>query len=166
MNQGVHTVDLLVWLLGAPAEVFARTARLAHERIEVEDVAVATVQFASGALAVFHATTAAHPGLPVRLQVHGSLGSAVLDDDQVRFFPPLDEAVPAGDHDFVAGHLRQYADVVAAIEQARPPAVTVHDGLIALAVVKSIYLSATLGAPVLVDDVLRGALDDVALDVR
>jgi predicted dehydrogenase len=76
MNQGVHTVDLLLWLLGVPVEVFARTARLAHERIEVEDVAVATIRFASGALAVFHATTGAYPGLPVRLQVHGTLGSA------------------------------------------------------------------------------------------
>ncbi len=62
MNQGVHTVDLLLWLLGRPVEVFAHTAVLAHERIEVEDVAVATVRFASGALAVLHATTAAYPG--------------------------------------------------------------------------------------------------------
>ena len=72
MNQGVHTVDLLLWLLGQPVEVYAHTGALAHERIEVEDVAVATVRFASGALAVLHATTAAYPGLAVRLQVHGT----------------------------------------------------------------------------------------------
>jgi predicted dehydrogenase len=165
MNQGVHTVDLLVWLLGQPEEVFARTARLAHERIEVEDVAVATIRFTSGALAVFHATTGAYPGLPVRLHLHGTLGSAVVEGDRLSFFPSAGESPPADDS-FVVGHLRQYADVVAAIEQGRATGVTVHDGLIALAVVKSIYLSATLGAPVMVDDVLSGAFDDVALDVR
>jgi UDP-N-acetyl-2-amino-2-deoxyglucuronate dehydrogenase len=165
MNQGVHTVDLLVWLLGAPVEVFARTARLAHERIEVEDVAVATIRFASGALAVFHATTGAYPGLPVRLQVHGTLGSAVVDGDGLSFFPDTGESVPA-ENDFVAGHLRQYADVVTAIEERRPAGITVHDGLIALAVVKAIDLSATLGAPVLVDDVLRGELDDVPMTTQ
>jgi predicted dehydrogenase len=165
MNQGVHTVDLLVWLLGTPVEVFARTARLAHERIEVEDVAVATIRFGSGALAVFHATTGAYPGLPVRLQVHGTLGSAVVDGDRLSLFPDPGESVPVED-DFVAGHLRQYADVVAAIEERRAAGITVHDGLMALAVVKSIYLSATLGTPVLVDDVLRGVLDDVPVTTQ
>ena len=67
MNQGVHTVDLLLWFLGHPVEVFAYTRTLAHERIQVEDTAVATVRFASGAVAVLHATTAAYPGLTVRL---------------------------------------------------------------------------------------------------
>jgi UDP-N-acetyl-2-amino-2-deoxyglucuronate dehydrogenase len=165
MNQGVHTVDLLVWLLGRPAEVSASTARLAHERIEVEDVAVATIRFAGGALAVLHATTAAYPGLPVRLQVHGSQGSAVIDGDRATFFPGGDE-VAGGDADFVDGHLRQYADVVAAVDGAGPVGVTVHDGLTALAVVRSIYVSATLGAPVAVDGVLRGEFDDVTLKVR
>jgi UDP-N-acetyl-2-amino-2-deoxyglucuronate dehydrogenase len=165
MNQGVHTVDLLVWLLGRPVEVAASTARLAHERIEVEDVAVATIRFAGGALAVFHATTAAYPGLPVRLQVHGSRGSAVLDDDRATFFPGGDEVV-GGAADFVEGHLRQYADLVPAVDGGRPAGVTIHDGLLALAVVNAIYLSATLGRPVAVDDVLRGVFDDVTQNVR
>ena len=86
MNQGVHTVDLLVWLLGQPIEVFAYTGRLAHEGIEVEDVAVATIRFASGALCVLHATTAAYPGTAVRLAVHGDRGTAVLHDDQLEYF--------------------------------------------------------------------------------
>ena len=74
MNQGVHTVDLLVATLGRPVEVFAYTGTLAHERIEVEDVAVGVVRFANGALGVLHATTAAYPGLSARLQVHGDKG--------------------------------------------------------------------------------------------
>ena len=92
MNQGVHTVDLLVAALGRPVEVFAYTGTLAHERIEVEDVAVGVVRFDSGALGVLHATTAAYPGLSARLQVHGDRGSAVIDNDQLAFF----HATPTG----------------------------------------------------------------------
>jgi predicted dehydrogenase len=192
MNQGVHTVDLLTWLLGRPVEVFAQAGRLAHEGIEVEDVAVATVRFESGALAALHVTTAAYPGLSVRLQVHGAAGSAVLHDDQLEYFHAAGEGsgatggplggaepdnqaarvVPAGDlrgapkpeDNFVRGHLRQYQDVVEAIDEGRPPAVTIEDGLTAMAVVRAVYLSSTLHEPVDVGRVLDGGYDGVAVD--
>ena len=96
MNQGVHTVDLLVAALGRPVEVFAYTGTLAHERIEVEDVAVGVVRFESGALGVLHATTAAYPGLSARLQVHGDRGSAVIDNDQLAFFHATAPGTDAG----------------------------------------------------------------------
>jgi UDP-N-acetyl-2-amino-2-deoxyglucuronate dehydrogenase len=85
MNQGVHTVDLLVAAMGRPVEVFAYTGILAHQRIEVEDVAVAVVRFENGALGVLHATTAAYPGLSARLHVHGDQGSVVIDNDLLTF---------------------------------------------------------------------------------
>ena len=85
MNQGVHTVDLLVATMGRPVEVSAYTGTLAHERIEVEDVAVGVVRFENGALGVLHATTAAYPGLSARLQVHGDRGSVVIDNDKLTF---------------------------------------------------------------------------------
>ncbi|MGN6428205.1 MAG: Gfo/Idh/MocA family protein [Leifsonia sp.] len=178
MNQGVHTVDLLLWFLGRPVEVDARTALLAHERVEVEDVAVATLRFENGALAVLHATTAAYPGLSVRLQVHGDRGSAIIDDDQLEYLGTVGapsnraaELVPAselrggdrGPDAFVTGHLRQYEDIEAAIRERRAPAVTVADAFLALAVVRSVYLSATLGRPVLLSEVLDGSLDDVSV---
>ena len=175
MNQGVHTVDLLVWFLGRPVEIFAHTALLAHERVEVEDVAVATVRFESGALAVIHATTAAAPGLSVRLQVHGSTGSAVIDDDQLEYFHAEGGAdgnqaasVVEADQlrggrktadDFAAAHLRQYIDVVDAIHSGREPGVRVEDALLSLAVVRAIYISATLGTPITLDAVLGGEFD-------
>ncbi|MEN0127884.1 MAG: Gfo/Idh/MocA family oxidoreductase [Brevundimonas sp.] len=175
MNQGVHTVDLLVWFLGRPVEVYAHTGGLAHERVEVEDVAVATVRFESGALAVLHATTAAHPGLSVRIAVHGSAGSGVIDDDQLAYLAVDGAVVNAAEtavepHDlhgrptapdaWVMGHARQLQDVVDAVRTGRAPGVTVADALLDLAVVRAVYLSATLGRPVLVDDVLDGSLDD------
>jgi UDP-N-acetyl-2-amino-2-deoxyglucuronate dehydrogenase len=85
MNQGVHTVDLLVAAMGRPVEVFAYAATLAHQRIEVEDAVVAVIRFESGALGVLHATTAAYPGLSARLQVHGDRGSIVIDNDHLTF---------------------------------------------------------------------------------
>ncbi len=55
MNQAIHSVDLLLWLMGDVVDVQARTATMTHQRIEVEDVAVATLQFRSGALGVIEA---------------------------------------------------------------------------------------------------------------
>jgi predicted dehydrogenase len=63
--------------------------------------------------------------------------------------------------DFVLGHLRQYEDVVEAVETGRAPGVTARDALVALAVVRAVYLSAALGRPVGVDAVIAGELDDV-----
>ena len=96
MNQGVHTLDLLLHFLGRPVSVFAYTDRLAHTGIEVEDVLVAVLRFESGALATLHATTAAYPGVGVRLQVHGSRGSAVLRDDQLEYAALAEPFSPTG----------------------------------------------------------------------
>ena len=71
--------------MGRPVEVFAYTGTLAHQRIEVEDAAVAVVRFENGALGLLHATTAAYPGLSARLQVHGDRGSIVIDNDLLTF---------------------------------------------------------------------------------
>src|SRR5271168_4773686 len=82
INQGVHTLDLLLWLLGDVARVEARTAALLH-KIEAEDTAVATLEFASGALGTFHATTAAYPGYPRRVEISGTQGTIILEHDRI-----------------------------------------------------------------------------------
>lgn len=191
MNQGVHTVDLLLWFMGRPVEIHAHTARLAHERIEVEDTAVATVTFENGGLAVLHATTAAYPGLTVRVQLMGSEGSAVVDNDRLQYFHSKDAGGASADMGlqgggnqadeelakfpeedykaadptvYPAGHVRQYRDVLGAIAEGRQPGVTVSDAVNALAAVRSVYVSATLNQPVLFDDVLAGKYND--LEVR
>jgi len=83
MNQGVHTADLLRWLGGPIETVYAQARTLAHERIEVEDVVAATVAFANGAVATLSASTALYPGFPVRLAVHGTEGSAIIEGDML-----------------------------------------------------------------------------------
>lgn len=83
MNQAIHSVDLLLWLMGPAVSVTAHTATLSHERIEVEDVATATIRFASGALGVIEATTAAFPGSLKRIELSGSQGMAVLEEESI-----------------------------------------------------------------------------------
>jgi UDP-N-acetyl-2-amino-2-deoxyglucuronate dehydrogenase len=84
MNQGVHTVDLMLWFCGPVREVFARTVTAAHERIEVEDLVCATLTFANGIIATLFASTAAYPGFPASLALYGTRGSAVLCGDELQ----------------------------------------------------------------------------------
>src|SRR5947208_16923837 len=83
MNQAIHNVDLLLWLMGPATHVGGFTATLAHERIEVEDTAVACLRFASGALGVIQAATSVHPGLPKTVAVHGDRGTAVIEQADI-----------------------------------------------------------------------------------
>src|SRR5213082_2886099 len=82
INQGIHTVDLLLWLLGDVSRVQALTATEFH-KIEAEDTAAALLEFASGALGVFHATTAAYPGYPLHVEISGTEGTVILEHDQI-----------------------------------------------------------------------------------
>lgn len=84
MNQGVHTVDVLQWLVGGVSQVFGHTLTGAHERIEVEDIAVAALKFNCGAVGTLTATTAAFPGAPVRIDIYGTEGSAVIEGDRLK----------------------------------------------------------------------------------
>jgi len=160
MNQGIHTIDMLVWLLGQPVEAFAWTGTLAHERIEVEDTAVATVRFASGALGAIHGTTAAFPGLSTRVQVLRDQGSAVLENGSIRFLRTSDsdeEIRGSGEGPIKSGsdpakmsgaHRYQYLDFLDAIAAGRPPAITVGDGARTFDLIYAIYESARTGRPV------------------
>jgi predicted dehydrogenase len=84
MNQGVHTVDLLQWLTGGVSSLFAQVRTAAHERIEVEDVAVAALTFENGAIGTLTATTAAWDGFPVRIDIFGTEGTAILEGDRLK----------------------------------------------------------------------------------
>ncbi len=84
MNQGVHTVDVLQWLAGDVKRVYALTRTSAHERIEVEDIAVFTLEFVNGAVGTFIATTAAYEALPARIDVFGTNGSAIIEGDRLK----------------------------------------------------------------------------------
>ncbi len=86
MNQGVHTVDLMLWLAGPVKTVYAQMRTAGHARIEVEDAVCATLTFANGAIGNLMATTSAHPGFPAYLGLHGTQGSAVIEGDELKTF--------------------------------------------------------------------------------
>ncbi len=84
MNQGIHTVDLLLWLAGPVKTVYAQMRTAAHHRIEVEDAVTATLTFTNGAIGNLLATTSAYPGFPAYLGLHGTEGSAVIEGDELQ----------------------------------------------------------------------------------
>jgi predicted dehydrogenase len=84
MNQGIHTLDLLQWFVGDVESISAHTRTAAHERIEVEDTAVASIAFKNGAIGTYVASTAVYDGLPVRIDVFGTEGSAILEGDRLK----------------------------------------------------------------------------------
>ena len=86
MNQAIHNVDLLQWLMGDVDTIMAQTALLVHERIEVEDTAVAVFRFKNGALGVIEAATSTFPGLLKRVEIHGEHGSARIEQDDITFW--------------------------------------------------------------------------------
>jgi UDP-N-acetyl-2-amino-2-deoxyglucuronate dehydrogenase len=82
INQAIHTIDLLLYVVGPIARVDARTGTQLH-KIEVEDTVVATLEFENGAIGVFEASTAVFPGYPRRVEITGSLGTVILEHDQI-----------------------------------------------------------------------------------
>ena len=168
MNQAIHSVDLLTWLMGPVVEIRAQWATLAHERIAVEDTAVATLRFASGALGVVEATTAAFPGYLKRIELHGSTGSAMIEEEDIvkwDFAAPTkrDAAVQAsmqqkkstgggaGDPTAIGfhGHSLQFRDLLDAVKKDRAPAVDGREGRRSVEIILGIYKAAESGKPVM-----------------
>src|SRR5580704_3414449 len=157
INQGVHTVDLLLWLLGDVVRVQARTATQLH-KIEAEDTAVAILEFASGAMGTLQATTAAYPGYPRRVEVSGTEGTVILEHDRI-VAADLRNGSGAGANliesggdknqsassaavgDF-RGHQAIIEDFLAAIRENRVPACDGAEGRRSVALVETIYRAA------------------------
>jgi len=165
INQAIHSLDLLQWLMGPIIEVTAYTGLLAHERIEVEDTAVAILKFAGGALGTIMATTAAFPGLTATISVHGDRGSAIIDNDKLRYFHVVGEnraeqvmerygevesgpGAGADPGSLSMVHRDQIQDLVEAIREDREPSVNLEEGRKPLAIIQGIYESARSGGPV------------------
>ena len=149
MNQGVHLVDLALWLLGEVEEVYAHAGLLAHEHIEVEDTVTVTARMRSGALLTFLATTAAYDGLPIRYTVLGDGGSVVVEAERITHFTSATEvAPPVFDGRPVDQQLAQLTDFVTAVRTPKAPLVTSAQARAAVSFIEAVYQSARTGAPV------------------
>ncbi len=164
MNQAIHNVDLLCWLMGDVAEICGFTGTLAHERIEVEDVGVACLKFANGAIGVMEATTAAWPGLLKKTEIHGSKGTVIVEQDSILKWEFADarpedaeirskygasSSTSGGASDPKAisfvGHQLQLEDFVDAIRTGRSPRVDGAEGRRSVEIILAIYEAAKTG---------------------
>lgn len=174
MNQGIHTVDLLQFLMGPVESVFAHTGTLNHQRIEVEDTAVAVLRFKNGAIGTLVGTTIAYPGLSTRVEVFGEKGTAVIERDKLTHLflreggegsdagygdkkavnlaenPEAEDLTAAGDPKVISagGHRAQFEDMIAAIRENREPLVNGMEGRKPLEIILAVYESARTGREV------------------
>lgn len=158
MNQGVHLVDLALWLLGDVEEVYAHTGLLAHERIEVEDTVSATARTTSGVQFTMLVTTAAHTPPPIRVSIMGDRGTVVTVAEEITHYatatgdqvPPL-EALQCSDPDLTGSNLQQHEqlrDFVEAVRNGHDPLVTGAQARSAVAFIEAVYESSRTGRPV------------------
>jgi predicted dehydrogenase len=153
INQAIHTIDLLLWIMGQPKYLWAQIDTFAHE-IEVEDLAVAVVRFDNGALGVIQGSTAIYPGLPTRLEIHGTEGTAIIEGETLKRWSVVGEeeimaegtkaglkswsrpeALPATNH---ASLIKDFAQ---AILEDKEPYVNGAEGRKSLELIRAIYKS-------------------------
>ena len=154
INQAIHQIDVLLHLIGPVDEVFARWQLGALHKIESEDSLNALLHYSTGALGMIQAATSYWPGYPERIEIHGTMGSAIVTGDQLTAWDvqddcgdaaPLAHQAASGASDPMAISLltieRQLLDFGESCTTGRPPACTGMDGFRALQLVRSIYTS-------------------------
>ena len=154
MNQGIHGVDLLLYLAGDVKSVYAVSKTLARQ-IEVEDTLSAVLEFKSGATGVIQATTSVYPGYPRRLELNGDKGTIVLEEGNLIRWDMEDTTLPAvtlksnvrssasTPTDFSAdNHTKQFKDVIQALRGGTKPLVDLREGRRAVDLILAIYKSA------------------------
>jgi predicted dehydrogenase len=154
MNQAIHYIDLLQYLMGGVEAVQAVCRTLLHD-IEVEDTGLALLHFKNGAVGSIEATTAAYPGLMAELNIYTEKATVSVRDDKLAFYSAKDGPVPelevllAGKPGQAAvtdplaldtrGHAAQYLDMIEAIGNDREPVVTGEEGRLPLVLIETIY---------------------------
>ncbi|CAA6678558.1 MULTISPECIES: Gfo/Idh/MocA family protein [unclassified Lentimonas] len=163
MNQSIHTIDALLYLAGPVKSVQANTACLAHVDIEVEDIAVAILEFESGARGIIEGSTCtwSKDGHPARVQLAGTEGSVFLADEafeiwdfmheteadesiRAQFMQGADAGLGANDPTAISfyQHQRNFEEVVNAIQAGREPSTGAAEARKSVELIQAIYQSA------------------------
>lgn len=153
INQAIHTVDLLRWMMGPVVAASAMKKALRYP-IEGEDTLVGNVEFQNGALGVIVATTSVKPGFKRRLELSGERGTIILDGDEITVWDIEGETSAAESAEQITdgssnpaaisteGHRRQIEDMMNAVRENRAPIVDGHEGRKSLEVVCALYQAA------------------------
>ena len=159
INQSIHAVDVLQWVMGPVERVCGFTANIWH-KIESEDTGVAIVQFQSGALGVLQGATSLGKAQPKRLEFHGDAGTIILENDEAIVWDINDGSAAPGSVGQRAvrkvagkdardvshiGHKKHIEDLAAAIRDGRSPSITGRDARVPLELILAIYESAKVG---------------------
>lgn len=154
MNQGIHGIDILRFICGDIKSVQARVATLVHD-IEVEDTAVASLEFKNGALGVIEGATSVTPGYPRRLELCGSVGSLAMEEDAIVRVdaPNLDLEIGFNDAEnfkdptafSYEGHKRQFNNVINTILGKEKLDYTCEDATKTVELILSVYESSNSG---------------------
>ena len=167
MNQGIHAIDLLQWFMGPVEEVSAFMNTVGHERIEVEDTCAVALRFANGAVGTIEGTTCAYPGFLKRIEIMGTRGTAVMEEESLIKWEFSDEteedivirekycnatATGGGAADPKAigfhGHQRLFESFVKALDEGTEPEVSGESASIAVNIICAAYRSAREGKPI------------------
>jgi len=167
MNQSIHAIDLLQYFMGPVEEIQSFTETIGHKRIKVEDNAVAIIRFKNEALGVIEGSTAVYPGFLKRIEISGTKGSAIMEEENLKNWSFVDEKpedkiirnrfvekteTGGGAMDPAAigfhGHQRQFEDMVKAIETDSKPLVDGYEARKAVEIILAIYKSAREGKKV------------------
>ncbi|MCY4110223.1 MAG: Gfo/Idh/MocA family oxidoreductase [Chloroflexi bacterium] len=159
INQSIHAIDALQWVMGPVERVCGFTTNRWHE-MEAEDTGAAILQFRSGALGVIQGATSLGKAQPKRLEFHGEAGTIVLENDAAIAWdvddgstapsaasgsgPRKGAGADARDVGHI-GHIRQVEDLVRAIVEGVPPEITGADARAPLELILAIYESANSG---------------------
>ena len=174
MNQCIHNIDLLRWMMGDDIiEVCGMTDRLNHEYMQAEDMGIAIIKFANGSYGIVEGTTDVFPqNLEETLYIFGEKGTVKAGGHSVNVIEEWNFADYIDNPDEVKkrfnenppnvygyGHTPLYADVIKAIQEDRPPYVDAEAGKRALELVLAIYKSAAEGRPIKLPLVKCSTLD-------
>ncbi len=171
MNQGIHGIDLLQYVMGVEVEsVYAKIATRAHD-IEVEDVAIALLTYGNGAYGRLQTSTAVNPGQGNIIEINGTLGTAVLTDETITTYavsdskevPAKDSSVIAGNRERsasatnpmdipMAGHIAHVKNFVDAIQYGKELICSGEEGIKSLKIIAAIYESARSGEEVFLQE--------------
>ena len=159
MNQGIHGIDIMSFIMGGVRSVSGQIKTLA-KKIEVEDTAVAALEFTNGALGTITASVATAPGYPRMLTISSTKGTIVLEEQHIRSCDIEGISLPqqrAEVHNYgtsnptdipVEGHVRQIQDFIAAVQDHREPFVSLSEGRKAIEIIEGIYTSSRTGCRV------------------
>lgn len=158
INQSVHTLDIMQWLMGEVSSVFS-TMNIVNHKIESEDMTASVVKFKNGATATFVTSTCCYPGISTDIQIYGTDGSVEIEGDTLKLWKEkglskMDESelleqygsgngtVAMSDPTLVFGHKYQVEDMISAVLEDRDPLLLPLEAIKSVRIINAIYESA------------------------